>query len=879
MINPKPSDEPISQVDVMEVEDKPIMVAGTGSKLLRELLKSKKLIKKSDKTPPAAPEPPPPPEAKSEAERIMSLRLEDYDPEDIHQPNFDRITTTDEVKATIGDMSEQYKGKIMESRRGIITDQQLNALSEDLGVRKEAVQQVMERESGGTMNAENILAARKMLNDSAGRITTLAKKIKVGEATDQEKVQFMRQIQFHQDYQAQFMGMRAEAGRALRAFNIPAGESELSMAKMRELIDVTSGKSVDKMAEVLADAQSIGEVNKLVKLNWRQKTSGVLYEVYLNGILSGVKTHIVNTSGNALFQGMNIAETAVAAQIGRFLPGKDHVMLGEAKSYLYGALGSWQDAMGYAWRAFKAGESGGLGKMETFHRKYIDSQSLEISGPAGRVVDFIGSVVRIPTERLLTAEDEFFKTAARRGALRQMAHREAMKRQAAENLTDIEADKLIREFMDNPPESALAAMEDTATKMTFQQPLGKNGRYIQSLIANTPGMKWLAPFVRTPVNLFKAGLLERSPLAVFNSEFHAEIAAGGARRDMALAKVSMGTLTTLAAAMAADSGTITGGGPSNPKARKVLEATGWKPYSIRVEDPLTGEVTYQSYARAEPMAYIIGATADAVELAKYTDTEEDTAYENILAAIIGGVANNTMSKTFLSGLSDFNQVLTDPHRYAKYWTERMMGSMLPYSSFRRDLSKIQDPIIRDAWELKEKLKISGGVPGWSEDAPPSLNIFGEARYHANSDILGVLSPFPEAKLVDDPVKLEIANLMEETKQVPLTMPGKRIEGMKLSADEYYDYVNKSRQEIKLGGMDFQAALRKIMNSTLYLSATPDTQVTLIKDIQHRFDDAARAEMLRTNTELRNRVLRHRAEQARKKYGEDNLPQDVKNLLQ
>jgi len=868
------------------IPDGEVQVAGIGTAVLKGILKAKgpkpdSVIKKAK---PVEREPAVQiKEAEVEAVKVEEAEFSDFkvDSRETHQTNFDLLETTDDVKAEIARVGEANKGAIDEARRGKITNEELRGLSEDLDINEGIVREVMERESGGILNAETLLGARQVLNSSAHRITTLAKQVAKGEATDQEKLQFLRQIQFHREYQTQFMGARAEVGRALNAFSIPTGADDVSLARMRELTDTVHGGNIDRMATMFADAESTFQVGKMSKLTAREKLGAVTYEVFINSILSGIKTHVVNTSGNALFQAMNLAETAVAARMGRFLSGEEHVLVGEAKAHIFGMVSVYRDAMRVAWRGLRTGEGADISKLETKHRKAISSETLEITGPAGRVVDFVGSVIRVPTERLLTAEDEFFKTFARRGKLAQLAYRKAMEKRAAENLTDDQTAQVLQDFIENPPKEAMVAMEDHALYSTFQDPLGERWRTVQKL-RNIPTVRYLMPFIKTPANLFKRGLLERSPLAVFTRTFQADIKAGGPRRDMALARVSMGSLTVASVALMVDSGQVTGGGPSDFKARKVLESTGWKPYSVRIEKP-DGSVEYQSYARAEPLAYVIGATADMVEIAQYTDYDDemidtDERVTRLTAAIVAGVANNTMSKTFMSGISDFTEAMADPKRRFKPWMQRMGGAFIPYSGFRRDLSKIQDPIMRDAWDFKEKLQVSGGIPGWSENSPPRLNVYGQPMYHMKGDLLGVLTPFPNSPQTTDPVKLGVAELMMETKRVPLTLPGRRIEGMKLNNLEYHQMVDLARNELKLGGRTFPQALGKTMNSSLYQNATPDTQITLLKEVQSSFDKAAKFKMYTTDPDYRERLDRHRAKKMRRKVGEA-LPERLKLLAE
>lgn len=812
-----------------------------------------------------------------EALDIMSADLRQFDQSASHQINFDTITTTDEIKATIGQVAENNKGSINKARRETITHEMLRGLANDLSLDVDVVGKVLQREAGEALNAETILASRQVLNQSALRLRQLAKKVTSATASDKEKLAFRRQFQWHSEYQRQFMGARAEAGRALNAFNIPVGTDDLELARLNELVDNVHGGDLMTMAELVTHADSLQGINKATREFAQSKMLGVVQELFINSVLSGIKTHVVNTTGNFLFQSMNVAETAVAARIGRMLPGEDHVQIGEASAMMYGLLSGFKDAMRVAWKGLKKGvPEDAVSKFETPIRKAISAENFgledSILGPA---VDFMGSVIRFPTERMLTTEDEFAKTLLYRSALAQHAYRDASRKFSAGEIDDV-AD-YIRQYLDNPPATGVEAAQDFALYGTFQNPLGPNGQRVQGVVNRVPGLKLIAPFIRTPTNIFKAGFAERSPLGIFSSRIREQIAKGGPERDLALARLSMGSLTVASVAAAVGGGYITGGGPSNPQARKLLEATRWQPYSIAVTNPITGEVVgYQSYARAEPLAFVIGATADAVEILSHADFDdeltpaEEQAME-LTSAIVAGVAENTMSKTFLSGVADFIQVMDDPERYLEGWLDNMSGAMVPFSGTRRDISRIDDPLIRQSWTLAEKLRRSSGIPGWSEELPPALDMFGEPRKYQRGAILGPLSPFPDRAADNDPVKLELVRLMDETNAVPVTMPGKRIEGMRLSSVEYHNLVRLSRKTLEIAGMTFMEQLESVIDSDLYQDLGEDGRLTLIRQVQRTYDKAARGQLeLDSQGEtdgLAERLDRHRAIKNRREFGE------------
>lgn len=817
------------------------------------------------------------------AASLSESNLGDYDKSVSYQPNFDVMKTSDDVKAVIADVSDMYKSQIDVARRGVITNQQLKGLASDLDVQEDVVKAVLERESGGVLNPETILASRKVLNASADRLLTLARKVREGSATDLDRITFRRQFEFHADFQRQWMGARAEAGRALNAFGIPVGATKADIKRLKDIVERVNGHDTDELAQVLDGVDSVQGINKLTREYTRSRVEGVLQELFVNSILSGIKTHVVNTTGNILFQAMNVAETALAARMGRFLPGDEHVEIGEASAQIYGMINGWRDGLKLAKRAFKTGTpTDAAQKYEANSWRAISSRNLlPENAPIGlaRAVDGIGTFIRLPTERVMLPVDEFFKAVAGRSELSRLAYLDAMKAASANPMTPDQIAEHIRKYMEAPSKETLGSMRDYSRYVTFQTPLGPGGTMLAAGLSRIPGGRIIAPFINTPANLLKAGLLERSPLAVFSSEFRAAMKEGGPRRDLALARVSMGTLTVGMAVMASLSGLITGGGPQDPAARKILEATGWQPYSIAITNPETGEVSYQSYARAEPFAYVIGATADAVEVGAFLDYDDELKSEGEqftigAAAIIAGVSNNTMSKTFMQGIMDFSEMLSDPARYAKGWVGNMAGAFIPYSSLRREISRIQDPYIREAWTVGEKIKKDAGIPGYSSGAPPRRDFFGDPVRYRGGSFLGIMSPFPDSKKKNDPVTNELERVMRSTREVPIGMPGKRMPSnipgitstMPLELSEYDELIQIARSEPIFDGMTFKQKLQDTINSDAYQSAEDQYKIVLLKQDQQIADRVGRALLLERNPELAERFTNWQMRATARMYG-------------
>src|SRR5690606_2796056 len=97
---------------------------------------------------------------------------------------------------------------------------------------------------------------------------------------------------------------------------------------------------------------------------------------------------------------------------------------------------------------------------------------------------------------------------------------------------------------------------------------------------------------------------ERSPAAPILKEWRADFKAGGARRDMAMARALLGTGFAYTMFEAAKNGLITGSAPSDPAKNRYLRANGWQPYSVKVGDK------WISYARLDPFSTTISVAAD-----------------------------------------------------------------------------------------------------------------------------------------------------------------------------------------------------------------------------------------------------------------------------
>ena len=802
-----------------------------------------------------------------QATDITNADLKQYKTTDTHQVNFDTIEGGEDVTATIAQMAEANKLEIDESRRGVITDEQLTGLANDLGQDPNFLKDFLTREGGTAVNAETVLATRQLLEQSAVKLKGLAEKVASNDATDIDKLNFSKQWQFHRQFMNKFMGMRAEFGRGLRAFGVNMNDMESS--KINEVMSmVAHDMNINRIADQINTMDTTKGINELVQAQDSIGTKGtkVFVENFIASILSGVKTQIVNTSGAALRLGMDIPDTMVASIVGKAMPdSQEKILADEALAKMFGLVNGFQDALQTGWKVAKTAEPyGGIDKLDMLHQKAISSEylGLQKDSVSGKIVDTYGTIVRAPLERVMGGVDGFFKVLGERSQLAALAYRKA----AQSGLQGDEAKKYLGELMANPTPDMIQSMEDFALDVTFQKPLGETGQAFQNVVNKSPALKIFVPFIKTPTNLMKQAYLERTPLGLFSQQYKDDVAAGGARAQMARAKMINGTMLSMSALMWAMQGTITGSDPKDAKARNARHETGWRPRSFVFENE-DGTKEYVSYDRAEPFSYLLGTVADLVEYQNQVryddpDSDADKQVEDAVAGLVAAFATNTVDKTFMTGIQSIMQVMTDPKRYGKSYIANMMNGVIPMSGIRRDLAKLDDDLVKEAFTVVEKLKKS--TPGFNKDLPNRLDNYGEViKYDA------VLNPWAKSVETKDKVKLEVQRLAESTRSVAITRPSRRVEGVKLTAQQYHDLVQYARKDLEVDGMNFKETLADVMQSDMYLDApTDDARVLILNTIKKKFDQAAKAYLMYNDESLMLKIEEKRERKATKLLGEE-----------
>ena len=750
-----------------------------------------------------------------EESKISSKFIEEVDrtpPEFAGNINLNKIDSPDQVKNVIDEIAVTNDG-FMEARRGVVKfgsdGEELAALAKETGLTEN---DLINRKSGSAFNAETAYAARVLNIESATNLTKLAKKAQGTNATAEDMFAFEEALNRHVAIQEQIAGITAEAGRTLRSFRETVASADVLRSKaIKDYIQAKGGGDrIEEMATFISNLDTPEQIAKFTKDAVKPKFKDKLQELWINSLLSSPSTHIVNVVSNGIVAATRMPEYAVASLLGAGRKGSDKVSFTETGGRIYGSMYGFLDGI----RAFKNALIDPSSVDDPLTKLELQRQN-SISG-------IKGEVIRLPG-RFLTAEDQLFKSVGYRQELWGQAIRKAK--------SEGKGIKRAYEIMDDPaknfPDIELKA-RDTARYQTFTNPLGPTGQSVQKIIQNHPWTRYIAPFVRTPVNIVKyAG--QRTPLGVFAKSYKEAIKKGGAEADLARARVIVGSTAMASIAMLANDGLVTGRGPADYREKSILRETGWQPYSIRVGD------SYYAYNRFEPVGILFGLAADWTDIYKYTDKKftegNKPELEELATMLAASFTENITNKTFLTGISDFINVMFNPDRYGEASIQRFLASFVPTASYY--VRKNSDPLIRDSQSVMDAFY--NRIPGLSTELPARRNVFGEERRFqegAAPEFLGnigkTFSPVAKSTITNDVVFNELVDL----KITPST-PKRTIGGVDLTPKQYESLL------MEMIPLQTKAKLEFLIKSPDYQALLPLQKTDMIKTIIQNDQKAAR----------------------------------------
>lgn len=747
------------------------------------------------------------------------------------------------------------------------------------------------------------------------------------------KGQLLFKLNLQNQLNGTYVSMRTAAAQATAAGGIQITPDMAKGMIGTENIRIP-GVNSDQMKKLLADEQVDQNlkvlVEKFVQLSTEGAREGLLnkvskvglvkelwYRTWQMGLLSATGTHMVNLTSNATFLASSVATRALAGAAGsisRGMGGKAEVEFGEAAAMIAGIVHSTRDAMKLGWEAAKTGttremregqsllsDAGakiehGVDRLDA--RNYGIESEILIKGYNGW-----GTFVTLLGGRPIMGIDDVFKTLGYSAELYAQAYRAARQAERAalgkkKKVTAEQAKEAglqrMSEILSDPPDEIDEIAKDFSHMVTFSRKLTGLSAQVQKLASDNLMGRIILPFIKAPVWVGSESM-QHSPFAIASKQWREDVRAGGARRELAMAKAGMGSMIFMVAGSYVADGRITGGGPGNNDLRKRYLDGGWRPYSFVMDvgewdeefvdylrsvnevyniglDPSIGAngKLYIPFRGIDPVAGPLAMIADAVEYARY---EEDQSLIN--QAVLGaawGLYSYVGQLPFLTAISSIGGAFTASIPNVKYAfrsaIDQIAGTMTNFvvegsalgvfNAFRAQTERLYDPLKRMTAESKDTPIALKGImeslnrsiartPILSEDLPLDYDYLGEPLYDLDpaypyvAGLTGVRLSGSKQRPADKvvialglPIKKPDASVSVMGVNVPLT-------------PEEHSYLLETLGMIKKNNMTVGEAMWKEFQEPSFLALTKDIQQENMMETYLDYVKGARAVLI-TNSE-------------------------------
>jgi predicted regulator of amino acid metabolism with ACT domain len=715
------------------------------------------------------------------------------------------------------------------------------------------------------------------------------------------------------------------AARMTQAGRIKVARSEgkvLDVDEMSNIVKKFDGNAA-AIAKNIKNKKPEEVINAVAKTRY-QRTVEVFNSLYINSLLSGVFTQALNIKSGmyeAFIRPLEIVSGGLARADLR------SIRLGFAQ--YRGMMLSFGDTMKAVSLALRQGDAildplqrtqDNLQIVGSKAVRPISGANLGFEGAAGTIADYIGIVLELPS-RLLMTGDELLKQLNYRGRLYTNALDNTMERGLS--LYSKEGRNNIKRIFDEGfDKNGHANIKDNpineealqyARVSTYTNTL-KGGTYldlgskIQTFLNTAPEFRFLAPFIRTPTNLWRhfgnripgLGIFTKQNRDLWNSGDRRARAEVLGRQFLGMAAVMYGF--SLATERVEDENgnsypKITGNGPTDFRIKKQWLQLGWQPYSIAQKNE-DGTVTYKQYNRMDPRFFPLGIVADIIE---NVGNLNDQQKEDVFSSAVLTVMKNLTNKTYLRGISDALEVISDPteNKISRFFGN-VAGNYIPYSSLRRqgipgvlapdeqayETRGFVDEVLENTpftESLDPRVDILTGDPITKNPSSLYLNPDGIASYSFWFQGPSLVGRKSDVKT--DPITFEIARLripLENPQKIKFKIVDLTEETNTPNGKSAYQYLLENTGKVKIDGKNLKEQLADLFESNTYKLAS-EGDITfeggkefMIDRIFSAYKKAAYIEMLKLYPETAKKINKAREQKfkTRAAKGDDSLTKDL-----
>lgn len=766
-----------------------------------------------------------------------------------------------------------------------------------------------------TQNLDSIIVSTKIMAQSITReIISLATNIHTGLGGGSAKVEILRLKSILQDVLGMGKSIQKSAARGTSAGRIRTSDS-YTPEHMMKLLD-ESGEDVMALAKRIVLAEGDEEkVAKLIRhtqpteaeitehirgLSTMGKIVSTHNEYWMNAILSGVKTWVVNPVSavwNTLAQPFNII---VGGATNRDTESIRHgVALYRG---LYTTIFDSLEMASRSWRNQTSILDPGNDSIETSLRA-ISSRYWDVDHDSkwGQGLDAAGTVINTP-RRVLTTQDEFFKQINYRAnvfaeasgdayRLVQSGQLDPKKMLPASDDGGTAAINEVEHYIQQRVKSAfeyetILRQDGTSSRTqtygleprslryaqeaTFTQPVHipthegwKSIGELVSISASHPVLRGtILPFVKVPINITRQ-FVDYTPItAPLTKRYQEALAEGGVTAAAAKGKLAVGSMLWTAGALLTSQGRVTGGGPGDRVLWDAKVRTGWQAYSFVFggEDAIerdehgniiTDNRTYISFRRFDPFGMFFGLAADFHDIYHNLDAKNQ---DGMAIAMTTAMATNISSKLYLKGVVDAASMLGSGYAKEEVVRRAMhmrIASYIPniVGAFNPDDELKHVRTVMDALRAK--------TPGFSSTVEAKRDYLGKKRVAADGYPWNAINPATVSSAKSGRVEHEMARLATSPVAAKFTVPQEKDGNINLTqyhnagGQSAYDRWTELVGTIEIGGRTFEQKLNDVMQSDRYVNGTDGTssyhlgnRVAMILAEQERYRLAAKNTMLK-----------------------------------
>ncbi len=672
------------------------------------------------------------------------------------------------------------------------------------------------------------------------------------------------------------------------------------------------------------------------KISIDRQVFAMTNEYYINSLLGKMKTVTVQPSSASIATIYRPLEDMV----GGLLTGNPE-MVRTAYFQITSLASTFADSVVAGGRAFVENASridpgGGLRDDKLAPGQFIGAGVLgtEPGTWAGNAANWIGNVVGFPT-RAIRMGDEISKNIAARSALLADSTMEGISKgmpvEEAKNFAEEKLNRILVEgqfqteagarkaaikearaagmtnrkeikdyvdaqyikFFDEGTSEMITRAKGLLLDVTMQVPLppGGQARKIRAALDSIPLVRFLVvPFFNTPVNIAKfvgqridvVSAIRYKLAKKFNPEFIGlektrsrflqDMMSGDKRRR----SEAVGRLTTGLSMLAwgggmASSGMITGKGPSDQNQRRQMLDAGWLPYAIKTPNG------YVEYLRMDPFATFFGLMADGFDALRMQGGDDDELGDEYISALLTSVSNNFTSRSFLQGIGQVIEAMSDPEKRMDSLVENYAANLIP-GTLAQLVQVAGDDSLRDANGILERMQ--SRVPGLSANLAPRRNMLGEPIDRTQAifaDQVGgpvgafysMFVPIAYREVSSDIIRKELANL-----RTGFGQPNPKTKGFDLrdiqkdNGQTAYDRWSQLHGEVKVNGRTLRKELSTLFRSSGYRrlddradASGESPRIQLVRNILARYRAKAFDQMLTEYPGLA-REMRDRQQQRR-----------------